>query len=170
MSLVHDELHRIAEQFMAGERVDHTLQPTALVNEAYLRLANVQKVAWVDRNHFFAMSARVMRRVLVDFARLRRAQKRGAGELVITLDPDVGIAHEPAAGVLALDDALEALAQLDDRKSQVVELRFFGGLSIADVAQVLDVSVDTVMRDWRLAKAWLSRELSGENERADHGP
>ena len=157
--LVHDELHRIARQYMAGERANHTLQPTALVNEAYLRLVGVQRVAWADRTHFLAMSARIMRRVLVDFARKRRSQKRGAGDILVSFNQQLPVTDETEAGVMALNDALDALAEFDERKSRVVELRFFGGLSVDETAQVLEVSADTVMRDWRLAKAWLSREL-----------
>jgi RNA polymerase sigma factor (TIGR02999 family) len=149
----------MARRQMAGERANHTLQPTELVNEAYLRLVQVRRVTFKDRAHFFAMSARVMRRVLVDFARARRYQKRAPDVAMIQFDEDLPVMDESAAGVVALDDALEALAQIDGRKTRVIELRFFAGLTIDEVAAVLDVSVDTVMRDWRLAKAWLSREL-----------
>jgi RNA polymerase sigma factor (TIGR02999 family) len=157
--LVHQELHRIALRYMAGERPGHTLQPTALVNEAYLRLVQVHRVNWKDRAHFFAMSARVMRRVLVDFARMRRDQKRGGGVSLVTFDENLDVSDETAAGVVALDDALEALARVDERKSRIIELRFFAGLSVEETAEALDVSRDTVLRDWRLAKAWLAREL-----------
>jgi RNA polymerase sigma factor (TIGR02999 family) len=157
--LVHRELHRIAQQYMAGERGAHTLQPTALVNEAYMRLVQVHRVNWKDRAHFFAMSARVMRRVLVDFARTRRYQKRGGGVSLVTFDEDLPVTDESAAGVVALDDALEALARLDERKSRIIELRFFAGLTVEESAEALDVSRDTILRDWRLAKAWLAREL-----------
>lgn len=149
---------------MTGERADHTLQPTALVNEAYLRLIQVQKVSWADRRHFFAMSARIMRRVLVEFARARKSQKRGGGEVTVTFDEDLPMVSESEAGVVALDDALDALAQFDARKSQVVELRFFGGLTLVEAAEVLEVSPDTVLRDWRLAKAWLSRQLASSRD------
>lgn len=157
--LVHDELHRIAFRYMAGERASHTLQPTALVNEAYLRLIDVQRVRWTDRTHFLAVSARLMRRVLVDFARARRSQKRGGGVDMVTFDEELPVLDESAAGVVALDEALQTLAAFDERKSRVIELRFFGGLSVDETALALDVSPDTVMRDWRLAKAWLSRAL-----------
>jgi RNA polymerase sigma factor (TIGR02999 family) len=157
--LVHDELHRIACRYMAGERAGHTLQPTALVNEAYLRLIDVQRVRWTDRTHFLAISARLMCRVLVDFARARRSQKRGGGVDMVTFDEELPVFDESAASVVALDEALQTLGAFDERKSRVIELRFFGGLSIAETALALDVSPDTVMRDWRLAKAWLSRAL-----------
>lgn len=157
--LVHAELHRMARQHMAGERPGHVLQATALVNEVYLRLVDLRQVNWTDRVHFLSMSARLMRRVLVDFARARRAQKRGGAQPPVSLDPELQVTDEADAGVLALNDALEALEQFDERKSQVVELRFFAGLSVQQTATVLNVSPDTVMRDWRLAKAWLSREL-----------
>ena len=153
----------MARQCMAGERPNHVLQPTALVNEAYLRLVDLQQVNWTDRMHFFYMSARLMRRVLVDFARARRSQKRGGGAVLVALDPQLPVSDESDASVLALNDALEALEQFDQRKSQVVELRFFAGLSVEETATVLKVSPDTVMRDWRLAKAWLSREMDHTN-------
>ena len=153
----------MARQYMAGERPNHVLQPTALVNEAYLRLVDLQQVNWTDRTHFFSMSARLMRRVLVDFARARRSQKRGGGDVLIGLDPELPISDESDASVLALNDALDALERFDQRKSQVVELRFFAGLSVKETAKVLEVSPDTVMRDWRLAKAWLSQEMDHTN-------
>ena len=157
--VVHAELRRIARRQMGHERIGHTLQPTALVNEAYLKLIDIRQVQWQDRAHFFAMSSRVMRRVLVDCARARGYQKRGAGAQKVTLDEGcVGIA-QPAADVLALDDALEALAAIDSRKGQVVEMRYFGGLSIEETAEALGVSVRTVKRDWTMAKLWLRREL-----------
>jgi len=149
----------MARQYMAGERPNHVLQPTALVNEAYLRLVDLQQVNWTDRTHFFSMSARLMRRVLVDFARARRSQKRGGGDVLVGLDPELPVSDESDASVLALNDALDALERFDPRKGQVVELRFFAGLSVKETAKVLDVSPDTVMRDWRLAKAWLSQEM-----------
>ncbi len=144
---------------MGHERVGHTLQPTALVNEAYLKLIDIRQVQWQDRAHFFAMSARVMRRVLVDCARARGYQKRGAGAQKVTLDEEHMGAAESAADVLALDDALDALAAIDPRKEQVVEMRYFGGLSIEETAEALGVSVRTVKRDWTMAKLWLHREL-----------
>ena len=160
--LVHDELRRLARRHMAGERVGHTLQATALVNEAYLRLIEVNQVRWQNRAHFFAMASRVMRRILVDAARARGFQKRGGGAETVSLDEALLISGEPRQELIALDDALNALAAFDLRKSQVVEMRFFGGLSVEETAEALHVSADTVMRDWRLAKVWLVRELSGE--------
>ena len=160
--LVHDELRRLARRHMARERVGHTLQATALVNEAYLRLIEVNQVRWQNRAHFFAMASRVMRRILVDAARARGYQKRGAGAERVSLDETLLVSGEPRQDLIALDDALNALAAFDLRKSQVVEMRFFGGLSVEETAEALHVSADTVMRDWRLAKAWLVRELRGK--------
>jgi RNA polymerase sigma-70 factor, ECF subfamily len=157
--LVERELHRIAQRCMAGERAGHSLQATALVNEAYLRLVDAQHVNWQDRAHFLAMSARLMRRILVDAARSKRYQKRGAGAVKVTLDEALMPPRKAGHDLVALDDSLQALAKFDDRKSRVVELRFFGGLSVEETASVLGVSVDTVMRDWKLAKAWLLKEL-----------
>lgn len=158
--LVHGELHRLARRQMRRERDGHTLQTTALVNEAYLRLIDVSRVRWQDRAHFFAMSARLMRRILVDHARSRRYLKRGGGAPRVTFDEGLAVSAEPAPDLVALDDALESLARIDRRKSQVVELRYFGGLSVEETAEALDVSPGTVMRDWRMAKAWLLREIS----------
>lgn len=163
--LVHDELRRIAKRCMAAERRGHSLQATALVNEAYLRLIDVQHVAWKDRAHFLAMSARLMRRVLVDIARSKQYQKRGGGHIRVTLDDALAVTHQPDQDFVALDDALKAFARVDERKARVIELRFFGGLSVEETASVLNVSVDTVMRDWKLAKAWLLRELRGPAQR-----
>ena len=160
--LVHDELRRLARRHMAGERPGHTLQATALVNEAYLRLIEVNQVRWQNRAHFFAMASRVMRRILVDAARARGFQKRGGGAEKVSLDEALLVSGEPRQDLIALDDALNALAAFDLRKSQVVEMRFFGGLSVEETAEALHVSADTVMRDWRLAKVWLVRELRGE--------
>jgi RNA polymerase sigma-70 factor (ECF subfamily) len=160
--IVHNELRRIARRCMAGERVGHSLQATALVNEAYLRLIDVQHVDWQNRAHFLAMSARLMRRILVDYARSKGSQKRGGGAMKVTFDEGLPVAGEPAMDLVALDDALDALATMDERKSRVIELRFFGGLSVEETATVLAVSPETVMRDWKLAKAWLMRELRGE--------
>ena len=160
--LVHDELRRLARRHMAGERPGHTLQATALVNEAYLRLIEVTQVRWQNRAHFFAMASRVMRRILVDAARARGYQKRGGGAESVSLDEALLVSGEPRQDLIALDDALNALAAFDLRKSQVVEMRFFGGLSVEETAEALHVSADTVMRDWRLAKVWLVRELRGE--------
>jgi RNA polymerase sigma factor (TIGR02999 family) len=159
--VVHAELRRLARREMRRERPEHTLQTTALVNEAYLRLVDVRGVSWNDRAHFFAMAARLMRRVLVDHARSRRYQKRGGGAKAIPFDEGLAVRPEPGADLVALDEALRALAGLDARKSQVVELRFFGGLSVEETAAALDVSPSTVLRDWRLAKSWLLRELDG---------
>ena len=148
---------------MAGERAGHSLQATALVNEAYLRLIDAKDVAWHDRAHFLAVSARVMRHILVDHARARRAQKRAGHVARVTFDEALVVTNEPGQDFVALDDALEALATFDERKSRVIELRFFGGLSVEETASVLKVSPDTVMRDWRLAKVWLRREMRGES-------
>lgn len=161
--LVHNELHRIARKFMAGERGGHSLQATALVNEAYMRLVDVQRVNWQNRAHFLAMAARLMRRILVDHARSKGYQKRGGGAIRISLDDDVNVAAvEPGRDLVALDDALAELAKRDERKSRVVELRFFAGLSVEETAAVLEVSPDTVMRDWKAAKAWLLESISGQ--------
>jgi RNA polymerase sigma factor (TIGR02999 family) len=158
--LVHDELRRLARQHMARERPDHTLQATALVNEAYMRLINLKQIRWQDRAHFFAMAARVMRRVLVDFARAHRNDKRGGRSPRVSLDEGLLVLREPRLDLVVLDDALQALAAVHPRQSQVVELRFFGGLSVQDTAESLRMSVDTVKRDWRFAKLWLMKELS----------
>jgi len=157
--LVHHELRRIARRHMRHEREGHTLQASALVNEAYLRLVELTQVQWQNRVHFFAIASRIMRRVLVDAARAKASQKRGAGAQRVTLDDALAV---PQAGrdFVALDDALTVLEGVDPRKCQVVEMRFFGGLSAEETAEALDVSVATVLRDWRLAKAWLARELS----------
>jgi RNA polymerase sigma factor (TIGR02999 family) len=157
--LVHRELRRIAQRAMAGERADHTLQPTALVNEVYLRLVDMKCVRWNDRAHFFALSARLMRRILVDIARSRQVQKRGGGVVTINLDHDLVPAPERGEDLVALDEALERLGEFDPRRKQVVELRFFGGLGVEEVADVLKISRQTVMRDWTLARTWLFREL-----------
>jgi RNA polymerase sigma factor (TIGR02999 family) len=149
---------------MRGERAGHSLQATALVNEAYMRLVDTRRVQWQDRSHFLAMSARLMRRILVDHARGRRYQKRGGGGQRVTLVDDLGASDERPHDLIALDDALEALARFDHRRCQVVELRFFAGLTVDETAHVLGVSSDTVLRDWKLAKAWLLRELGGGNE------
>lgn len=162
MPLVYDELKRLAHRYMRGERVGHTLQTTALVNEAYLRLAKWKDAQWQNRAQFFAVSAQMMRRILVDFARERQYQKRGGGALQVSLSEAAAFAGGPETDLVALDEALTALAKVDLRKAQMVEMRFFGGLSIAEVAQVLKVSEETVNRDWRLAKVWLLRELSRE--------
>jgi RNA polymerase sigma-70 factor (ECF subfamily) len=160
--LVHAELRRLARRYMGRERPGHTLQATALVNEAYLRLIEVKQVRWQNRAHFFAMSARVMRRILVDSARARGNGKRGGDVPKVSLDEDLLVSPQSDPNLVALDDALRALEAVHPRKSQVVELRFFGGLSIEETGEALDVSPDTVKRDWRFAKLWLLRELSGE--------
>lgn len=158
--IVHDELHRIAHACLAGEKPGHTLQPTALVNEAYLRLIDTQHMNWQNRAHFLAMAARLMRRILVDFARSKQYVKRGGDAVIVSLAPDVALSAEPHRDLVALDDALDALAKIDERKSRVIEMRFFGGLSVKETAEALEVSPETVMRDWKLAKAWLLRQLS----------
>jgi RNA polymerase sigma factor (TIGR02999 family) len=144
---------------MGHEAVGHSLQATALVNEAYLRLVDAQDVRWQDRTHFLAVSARIMRHILVDHARARRYQKRGGEMDRVTFDEALVVTNEPSQDFVALDDALEALSRFDERKSRVIELRFFGGLTVEETASVLNVSPDTVMRDWRLAKVWLQREM-----------
>jgi len=144
---------------MFGERPGHTLQTTALVNEAYLRLVNSRQVNWQNRAHFFAISAQLMRRILVDYARARGSQKRGGGVPKVTLDEELMAPQEKGQDLVALDDALKALAHIDPRKCKVIELRFFGGLSVDETAEVLKISPDTILRDWRLAKAWLAREM-----------
>ena len=141
----------------------HSLQATALVNEAYVRLVDGTLVEWHDRAHFLAVAARIMRRILVDHARARGARKRGGGDARVTFDEGLVVTDDARENFVALDDALEALAKFDERKSRVIELRFFGGLSVEETAAVLKVSVDTVMRDWRLAKAWLQVEMRGEH-------
>lgn len=158
--LVLDELRRLARRHMAGERPDHVLQPTALVNEVYLRLVNIRRVRWQDRAHFFAVAARLMRRVLVDFARAQKNRKRGGALHRVTLDPNLPVASDTPEDLIAIDAALQALAAQYERKAQVVDLRFFGGLSVEETAEALDISAETVMRDWKFAKNWLMRELS----------
>jgi len=161
--LVYQELHRIARCCMAGEREGNSLQATALVNEAYVRLVDGKAVEWRDRAHFLAVSARVMRRILVDHARARHYQKRGGHAAKVTFDEALVVTSEPGQDFVALDDALDALARFDERKSRVIEMRFFGGLSVEETAVVLKVSPATVMGDWRLAKAWLRREMRGDH-------
>jgi RNA polymerase sigma factor (TIGR02999 family) len=158
--LVHDELRRIARHHMRGERGAHTLQASALVNEAYMRLLDLKRIQWQNRAHFFALAARVMRRILVDSARARKFHKRGGSARKVSLDEALVVSNERSQDLVELDDALEALAMVDPRKGQVVEMRFFGGLSVEETAEALQVSTGTVMRDWRLAKVWLLRELS----------
>ena len=164
MPLVEAELRRLARAYMSRERRGHTLQATALVNEAFMRLTDARQVRWQDRAHFLGISARLMRRVLVDHARSRGYRKRGGGARQISLDEALVVSPGPTLDLVALDRALETLAAVDARKSQMIELRFFGGLSVEETADVLHVSTDTVKRDWRLAKLWLLRELEGEQQ------
>ena len=164
--LVYQELHRLAQRSMGGERTGHTLQATALVHEAYLRLVDAPRMGWENRAHFFAVSAQLMRHILVDFARARHNLKRGGEAKRVSLDEALVIAQDQDADLVALHDALGNLAAIDERKSRVVELRFFGGLSVEETAEVLKVSPDTVMRDWRLAKLWLLREIRKESNEA----
>jgi RNA polymerase sigma factor (TIGR02999 family) len=162
MPMVYDELHSMARRYMFNEKPGHTLQATALVNEAYLRLVNASGADWQNRTHFFAVSAQVMRRILVDWARSRHAAKRGDDVPALELDEALAVPLKTGTDIVAVDDALKALSLLDSRKSQIVELRFFGGLSVKETAEVLKVSEETVHRDWRLAKSWLRRELGKE--------
>jgi len=159
---VYRELHRAAQRCMRAERDGHSMQTTGLINELYLRFSDLKRVDWQSRAHFFALCARQMRRILTDQARARRSQKRGGGAQAISLDAAPVVSAQPRSEVLAIDGALRVLAKVDLRKSQVVELRFFGGMSVEETAEVLRVSPDTVVRDWKLAKAWLLRELSQE--------
>lgn len=158
--LVYRQLHAIAKRYMAGERSGHPLQTTALVNEAYLRLVDCGRVNWHDRVHFYAVSAQLMRRILIDFARSRGYLRRGAAAPHISLDQAPSLCSEPDMDLVALDDALKGLSAVDERKGKVVELKFFGGLSVEETAETLGISADTVVRDWKLAKIWLLRELS----------
>ena len=158
--IVYDELHRLARHYLRGERTGHSLQATALVNEAYMRLVDYKRMRWENRAHFFAVSAQLMRRILVDHAR-RHNLKRGAGLQYVSLDDTAVIGADRGEDLVALDDAMQALARMDPRKAQVVEMRFFGGLSVEETAEVLKVSAVTVMRDWSTARAWLYREMSG---------
>ena len=159
--LVYPELRRLARRYMRREAVNHTLQTSALINEAYLRLVNQKGVEWQDRAHFFAVAAQVMRHILIDHARSHRFEKRGAGAQHLALDEVAIVSEQRAAEFLALDDALTNLAVLDARKSKIVELRFFGGLTVDEIAEVMEVSPITVKREWRAAKAWLNLEMSG---------
>jgi RNA polymerase sigma factor (TIGR02999 family) len=160
MPLVHAELQHLARRYMRQERADHTLQPTALVNEAYLRLIDVNRIHWRSRAHFLAVAAQTMRRILVEFARQRDRQKRGGGALHVPLDHAMDVPGRREEDLVALSDALATMATFDPRMSQVVELRFFGGLTVEETADVLNVSPETIMRDWKTAKAWLLRELA----------
>jgi RNA polymerase sigma factor (TIGR02999 family) len=159
MPLVYNELHRLARHYMRRERADHTLQATSLVNEAYLRLIDVNRVEWRNRAHFLALAAQMMRRILVESARNRHRQKRGGNAVRVSIDDIAEMPEPKERDVAALSDALSALAVVDARMSQIVELRFFGGLTVEETADVLKVSPETVMRDWKTAKAWLIREL-----------
>ena len=160
MPLVYQELRRLALRHMRQERAGHTLQATALVNEVYLRLVDVNRIQWQNRAHFFAVAAQTMRRILVEFARQRHRQKRGGDVVHVTLDDAPDVVQDSGLDLVALNDALATLATFDPRMSQVVELRFFGGLTVEETAAVLSVSPETVMRDWKTAKVWLLRELS----------
>lgn len=159
MTILYDELRRMAASYLRGERRDHTLQPTALVHETFLRLCGAETIAWSGRAHFFAIASGMMRRILVDHARARLREKRGGGTICITLHEANAVAQEPSIEVLALDEALVQLASFDERKARVVELHFFGGLSVSQTARVVGCSTATVSRDWRVAKAWLYRAL-----------
>ena len=164
--LVYDELRRRARHYLRGERPNHTLTPTALVHEVYMRMVNIDQVDWHDRTHFFALAARQMRRVLVDSARARRYQKRGGGALKVTFEEELAVSDR-SPDLVALDDALDALVLHDERKARVVELRFFGGLTNEEIAATLGISTDTVTRDWQMARLWLGRELKKEKRSAD---
>jgi RNA polymerase sigma-70 factor (ECF subfamily) len=157
--LVYDELHRRARHYLRAERANHTLSPTALVHEVYLRLVNLDEVDWQDRTHFFALAARQMRRILVDSARARKYQKHGGGAVNVTFDDAFAVVATRHPDLVAIDDALSALTAQDERKARVVELRFFGGLTNEEIAAELGISTDTVTRDWQMAKLWLRREL-----------
>ena len=160
MPLVYEELRRMANFYMRNERQGHTLQTSALVNEAYLRLVDHENIEWQNRAHFFGVAAQAMRRILVDHARTRNYQKRGGEALHVSLDEAATLAEEQAAELIALDEALQELARMDPRKCRVVELRYFGGLSVEETAEALGVSVTTVARDWNMAKGWLLREMT----------
>lgn len=164
MPVVYGELHRLAHRYMNREHAGHTLQTSALVNEAYLRLVDQRSVKWHNRTHFFAIASQMMRRILVDYARLNIYAKRGAGAVHVSLDHAELVSDEPAAEVVALDEALTRLASIDPQQGRVVELRFFGGLTIKETAEALNISVDMVKREWSTAKAWLSREIGGNDE------
>jgi len=162
MPLVYQELHRLARRYMAAEQTGHPLQTTALVHEVYVRLVDANSIDWHDRAHFYAICARLMRRILIDFARSRNYQKRGAGFAHIQLEEAVTVTSTIGSELLAVDEALKRLTLIDARKSEVVEMRFFGGMTAEEISAALNVSPQTVIRDWKLAKAWLHRELSRE--------
>ncbi|MDQ3258778.1 MAG: sigma-70 family RNA polymerase sigma factor [Acidobacteriota bacterium] len=165
--LINQELHRLAKHYMADERQNHLLQPTALVNEAWLRLIDWRNIEWQNRAHFLGLAAQIMRRILVDFARAQQSEKRGGEEIQVSLSEAANVTQGRSAGLVALDDALQALAQLDSRQARVIELRYFAGLNLEETAEALKVSVGTVRRDWSLAKAWLFRELNSKESRHD---
>ena len=162
--LVYDELHRLASRYMSRERKGHTLQTTALINEAYVRLVDQRNVHWANRSHFFAISAQIMRRILIDHARSHAYAKRGGGQQKVSLDETATLQVARAAALISLDDALQSLAEIDQRRSQVVELRYFGGLSNEEIAQALGISPNTVTRDWNMARAWLYQQLAGSTK------
>ena len=162
--LVYAELHRLAKGYMRGERSGHTLQTTALINEAYLRLIDWKNVRWQNRAHFFGVAAQLMRRILVDFARSRHYAKRSGGTRQVSLDEAITIHEDRSVEIIALDDALKSLAEIDPRKSRIVELRFFGGMTVKETAEALKTPQRTVEREWNLARAWLYRELRGKDE------
>lgn len=158
--LVYDELHRLARRYMSRERQGHTLQTTALINEAYVRLVDQKNVHWANRSHFFAISAQIMRRILIDHARRYAYAKRGGGAQQVSLDEAAAVTRTAGSELLRLDEALKSLAEMDPRRSQVVELRYFGGLNNEEIAGVLNISENTVTRDWNMARAWLHQQLS----------
>jgi RNA polymerase sigma factor (TIGR02999 family) len=164
MPMVESELRRIAANYMRRERPNHTLETSALVNEAYLKLVDQRQVRWQNRSHFFALASQLMRRILLDHARSQRRAKRGGAAIPLNLDDVAVMAPEKSAELVALDDALTRLAEFDPRKSKIVEMRFFGGLTVEEVAEVLGIAPITVMLNWRLARAWLQREMRGEAE------
>jgi len=170
MPLVHDELHRLARRHMRREKPGHILQTSALVNEAYLRLVDASQIHWQNRAHFFGIAARLMRRILVDDARRRHFDKRGGRMIQVALDEVMSVPQEQAANIVALDDALQTLATIDPRQSEIVELRFFGGMSIEETAEFLHVSPGTVMRDWTFARAWLRKEMVAEEQEIGNLP
>ena len=159
--LVYEELHRLARRYMVRERKGHTLQTTALINEAYVRLVDQKNVHWANRSHFFAISAQIMRRILIDHARRHAYAKRGGGAHQVSLDEAASVTPEQSLQLVRLDEALKSLAEMDPRRSQVVELRYFGGLNNEEIADVLKISENTVTRDWNMARAWLHQQLSG---------
>jgi RNA polymerase sigma-70 factor (ECF subfamily) len=163
MPLVEQELHRIASHYMHGETPGHTLQTTALVNEAYIKLVDQRNVRWQNRAHFFGIAAQIMRRILLNYARDQHRHKRGGRAIKVSLSDVAVMSEEKSSELIALDDALKRLSEIDERKGRVVELRYFGGLSVEETAEVLGVSTITVIRDWNMAKAWLAREIGGGN-------